>query len=156
MSHNFFSPGKIRKKQSILFVMLVLIYHSIFRIFEIHIPQKRDKRRPVERLDTSATSSGFISDVQHRPSTTHWEECLSVSQSQFYTWDKRGRSFKILQHLSLDWMILNPAKIVRNQFTYWTYVIRISIWAVFSLVGWIFIVFCNLDEVPQSAHTWPS
>nr|XP_022343594.1 gamma-tubulin complex component 6-like isoform X1 [Crassostrea virginica] len=60
-------------------------------IFEIHIPQQRDKRRPVERLDTSATSSGFISDVQHRPSTTHWEECLSVSQSQFYTWDKRGR-----------------------------------------------------------------
>lgn len=61
------------------------------RIFEIHIPKRREKRAPPDTLDISVTSSGFISNVQLRPSTAHWDECLNVSQSQFFTWDKRGR-----------------------------------------------------------------
>lgn len=60
-------------------------------IFEIHIPKRREKRAPPDTLDISVTSSGFISNVQLRPSTAHWDECLNVSQSQFFTWDKRGR-----------------------------------------------------------------
>ncbi|XP_055998432.1 gamma-tubulin complex component 6-like isoform X2 [Ostrea edulis] len=60
-------------------------------VFEIHIPQRRDKQIAPDALDFSVMSSGFISDVQLRPSTAHWDDCLNVTQSQFYTWDKRGR-----------------------------------------------------------------
>ncbi|XP_061177982.1 gamma-tubulin complex component 6-like [Saccostrea echinata] len=83
--------GLVQPKQIALNDRLELPDFPESGVFEIHIPQKREKQVPPETLDISVMSSGFISDVQLRPSTTHWDDCQNMTQSQFFTWDKRGR-----------------------------------------------------------------